>query len=740
MVDPDPKAAGTAPAERARTLAYLYLAGAGIGLGTLVLFPQPPDTDIAGVYLVAGLAFAVGLMLWFGGRRLPVWGIPVGIAAGIAIISLDIYFAGDIRTNDEMYYLWVAFYSFYFLPQRIAWLELALVGVGYAIAVGLRAEPDGTTRWVVTMGTLAFAGILTARLVSQLARWVQHSHQREAALRNAEERFRSAFDDAAIGMALTSLDGRWLRVNDALARLTGYSPEELVGKGFRDLTPEEHLASDLNALRELASGRLNAYHAEKPYRRADGSLVWVALGASLVRDDEGRPLHLISQMQDITARKAAEHELAERALHDPLTGLPNRLLFLDRVQMALARIEQTRTPVAVFFIDLDRFKLVNDSLGHAIGDGMLIEVGERLTSALRPNDTVSRFGGDEFTILCENIDEDGARRVAARIRASLAEPFSIADRELFASASLGVSITRDHRAVADAMLRDADAAMYRAKERGRSNFEIFDGAMRSQATERLELENDLRRAIDRDELRLLYQPLVWLRTGRAYGVEALLRWEHPSRGLLEPTQFIGMAEESGLIVPIGEWVIAEACRQASKWHKSGRELAVSINISPRQLNDHALVDVVRRTIEQTGLNPDQICLEITESAAVDAAGDRLVALKALGVRFALDDFGTGFSSLNQIRSLPPVDALKIDRSFVEELGHRSADRAIAGAIIGIAGALGLETVAEGIERAGQVEELRSLGCERGQGFFFAEPAPAEAIEALLRERTVRRAA
>src|SRR5579884_1021120 len=510
MVEADPIAAGPAPAERARTLAYLYLAGGGIGLGTLLLFPQPPGTNIAGSYLVAAMALSAGLTLWLGARRLPSWGIPLGIAAGIAIISLDIYYAGDIRTNDEMYYLWVSFYS---LPRRMAWFELGLVGLGYGIAIGLRGEPDATARWVVTIGTLAFAGILTARLVKQLAAWVDRSHRREVALRNAEERFRSAFDDAAIGMALTSLEGRWLRVNDALARLLGYRAAALVGKSFRDVTPPQHVDTDEHALAELAAGQASVYNSEKPYQRADGEIVWVALSVSLVRDDDGRPLHLISQMQDITARKAAERELAQRALHDPLTGLPNRLLFLDRVQVALARIEHAQVPVAVFFIDLDHFKVVNDSLGHAIGDRMLTEVAARLTGALRPNDTVSRFGGDEFTILCENIDEEAAKRVAQRISSSLAEPFLIGGRELFASASLGVSITRDPKASADAMLRDADAAMYRAKERGRSNFAIFDGAMRSQVTDRLELENDLRRAIGRDELQLLYQPLVRLRSG-----------------------------------------------------------------------------------------------------------------------------------------------------------------------------------------------------------------------------------
>ena len=497
-----PLTARPEPAERARTLAYLFFGGSTLGLVAVALFPLPPGTDVPGTLVTIGISLAVGLSLLLGANRLPPWVTPAALGVGTAVISLDIYFAGEIRTNDEMFYLWVAFYASYFLPMRVAIGELILIGVGYALAVALRHEPDSSTRWLITMGTLALAATLTARLVEQLERSVQSSRRREDALRHAEARFRSAFDDAAIGMALVDLDGRWMRVNDALARLTGYAVDELVGMGFRDLTPDDELPSDLQALQELAAGRLNIYHAEKRYRRADGGIVWISLSVSLVRDPDGRP-HLISQMQDITDRKAAERELAERALHDPLTGLPNRLLFLDRVQVALARIERSAAPVAVLFIDLDRFKLVNDSLGHSIGDRMLIEVAERLHGALRPNDTVSRFGGDEFTILCENIDERGARAVAERISESLSEPFLIDGRELFASASLGVSISRDHRVQAEAMLRDSDAAMYRAKEQGGSRFVIFDGGMHYRATERLDLENDLRRAIERDELRVI---------------------------------------------------------------------------------------------------------------------------------------------------------------------------------------------------------------------------------------------
>lgn len=726
-----PLAARPEPRARARTLSYLFFCGAALGLVAVLFFPLPPDTNVPGTALTIGITLAVGLTLFCFAERLPAWAIPAALAVGTAVISLDIYFAGEIRTNDEMFYLWVAFYAFYFLSRRVAAGQLILLGAGYATAIAMRHEPDSSTRWVITMGTLSMVGVLTARLVAKLDRAAERSRQREKALGEAEARFRSAFDDAAIGMALVDLEGRWLQVNEALARLTGYPMAQLVGMSFRDLTPDDELVSDLEALQDLASGQRSVYLTEKRYRRADGGIVWISLSVSLVRDAEGRPVHLISQMQDVTERKAAERELADRALHDPLTGLPNRLLFLDRVQVAISRTGRSVTPVAVFFIDLDRFKLVNDSLGHSIGDRMLIEVAERLQRALRPNDTVSRFGGDEFTVLCENIDESAAEVVAERIGRSLMEPFVIDGRELFATASIGVNICRDADVEAEAMLRDSDAAMYRAKEQGRSHFVIFDGGMHSRATERLDLENDLRRAIERDELRLLYQPLVELDTGRIFGVEALVRWEHPRRGLLAPGQFITVAEESGLIVPLGQWVMREACRQAVIWNEAGYELVISINLSPRQLADPQLPAAVGQIIEMSGVRPGQLCLEITESATVDTGIGPLVELKTLGVSLALDDFGTGFSSLNQIRRLPPVDTLKIDRSFIEDLGRAPADTAIVAAVIGMARALGLTIVAEGIEDETQVQALRELGCKRGQGFYFARPSEPSVVEELL---------
>lgn len=719
------------PRGRARTLSYLFFGGALLALGAIAFLPLPPGANIPAALVTIGVALLAGAALFVAAERVPGWAIPAGLALGTAIVSLNIYWAGDVRTENEMFYLWVAFYAFYFFSRRMAALQLALVGAGYGLAIALRHEAAGSTRWAITMGTLTIAGVLTARVVRQLERWVERTRERQAALREAEERFRSAFEDAAVGMAIADLSGHWLRVNEALARMVGYRPEQLIGRRFSEITPEEDVPADEEALEQLVGGRLSVYQREKRYRRADGSIVWALLSVSVIHDDGGRPAHLIAQMQDISDRKAAERELAQRALHDPLTGLPNRVLFLDRVEGALARAARTGLPVAVFFVDLDRFKLVNDSLGHVVGDRMLIDVAERLRSALRPMDTVSRFGGDEFTILCENVDEAAAGVVAQRISTSLSRPFVAEGRELFATASIGVSISRESGASPEAMLRDADAAMYQAKERGRARCVVFDRAMRQRATERLELESDLRKALDRDELRLYYQPVVELADGAISGVEALVRWQHPRRGLLSADTFIPVAEESGLVGELGEWVMLTACRQARAWQLAERELEMSINLSPAQLGEPKLAATIGRIIEQTGARPERICLEITERAAVDSGLAPLEALKAIGVTLAVDDFGAGFSSLNQIRRLPPVHVLKVDRSFTFELGRGRAETAIVTAIVSMARSLELDVIAEGVTRREQVCRLLALGCRRGQGFYFSPPVDAAGIEALL---------
>jgi diguanylate cyclase (GGDEF)-like protein/PAS domain S-box-containing protein len=810
------------------------------------------------------------------------------------------------------------------------------------------------------------------------------TYQETTALREAEERFRRAFEDAGIGMSITSLDGRFVRVNRSLAEMLGRPPEELAGMRVRDLTHPDHQADDVAAMQALATGELEVYRTEKRYLRPDGSEAWVSLTASIVRDADGEPQHFLAQMTDIGDRRAAEQaraeserrfrtlasaspvgifaigddgrlayanehlreifglpadlldgpswldriaepdrervvaevrraralgtrasldvrveadidrwarvniaplvdgseaptglvgtvedvtvevtarmalaareaeyrmlaehstdflsrhgldatlkyaspvsqtllgwapeamlgktptelgmdhpddldifertwaqalrsdeprtaayrarrrdgsivwlettfravrdgdgnaremvcvsrdiserknaelELAHRALHDGLTGLPNRTLFLDRLGHALRRSRRRDGGLAILFLDLDRFKVVNDSLGHEAGDRLLVDVAMRLSSALRPADTLARFGGDELILLCEDISDDSdARAIADRLLNTFADPFLVQDGEAFLHASIGIAMSRDGFEPPEDLIRDADAAMYRAKERGHA-YELFDEAMRQDARDRLALEAALRRGIDRGELRLHCQPLVCLAEGRIEGFESLVRWEHPERGLVPPASFIPLAEETGLIVPVGAWVLREACATLRRLiDRTGMTwLQASVNVSPRQLQQTDFVSQVQCALDDHGLRPESLVVEITESAIMEAGTATILrALKDLGVRLAMDDFGTGYSSLAHLRRFP-LDVIKVDRSFVAGLGDGQGS-SIAGAIVSLAHALGLRTVAEGIEDDDQCRAVRALGCDLGQGFLFARPMPADELSQLL---------
>src|SRR5689334_17068995 len=433
----------------------------------------------------------------------------------------------------------------------------------------------------------------------------------------------------------------------------------------------------------------------------------------------------------MTSHDDGQDGLAHRVLHDPLTDLPNRTLFLDRLALALARLQRHEGAIAVLFIDLDNFKVVNDSLGHNAGDKLLVELGGRLRDAIRPSDTIARFGGDEFVVLCEDIREArDAVCVGERIVEAASKPFLLESREMFVSASVGVALALDAGATPETLLRDADAAMYRAKERGRGRVEVFDEAMRTRIIERLDLENGLRRALQRGEFCVYYQPEVSAAQGRMVAVEALVRWEHPERGLLSPSEFIPIAEETGLIVPLGEWVLNEACRQIAAWRKNGADIDVAVNVSARQLIQPDIVDVVRGALERSGLPAEALCLEITESAIMrdpEAALATLTLVKELGVKVALDDFGVGFSSLAQLKEMLPLHALKVDRSFISGIADDDRNSAIVAAVVMMATTLGLTAIAEGVETEAQALQARALGCDVSQGFFFTAPSPAEFI-------------
>jgi diguanylate cyclase (GGDEF)-like protein len=447
---------------------------------------------------------------------------------------------------------------------------------------------------------------------------------------------------------------------------------------------------------------------------------------------------LANVLGDSVERQLVDDNIRHRALHDPLTGLPNRILFLDRLQHALERQRRRRSLTAILVLDLDRFKLVNDSLGHQIGDELLAAAAPRLKQAVRSSDTVARFGGDEFGILLEEVaDERDAIDMAQRVAGVFARPFVLEGHEHFVTTSTGITLAQGGEAPDD-LIRDADTAMNQAKERGRARYELFDVRLRGRAMSRLRVENDLRRALERDELTLDYQPLVSLRDRSIVSVEALVRWEHPLRGRIPPNDFIPVAEENGLIEPIGRWVLHRACRQAAMWYHARPDAApitMSVNLSGVQVANRRLAATVREALHAADLEPSCLSLEITESVMLDDADglrEALASLKEIGVRLVLDDFGTGYSSLSYLTRLP-LDALKVDRSFVAGLGTEAGDTAITEAIVAMSHALSLEVVGEGAETELQTDELARLGCDLVQGFHFSRPVPAAEITRMLED-------
>jgi diguanylate cyclase (GGDEF)-like protein/PAS domain S-box-containing protein len=564
----------------------------------------------------------------------------------------------------------------------------------------------------------------------------------------AEERYRQGFERSAFGLAVLDLEQRFTSVNPALAELLGFDPDELLGRRpFEFLHPSES-ESARTGIARLVSGDLAFYKREHRMVRRDGSVVSVLIDMTLVPNPLGEPGYYFVQVRDITDRKRAEEALAHQALHDDLTHLPNRLLLVDRLALSLARAARSDRHVAVLFLDLDRFKLVNDGLGHVVGDQLLIEVADRLRRSIRPSDTVARFGGDEFVIVREDVvDASEAVEFAERITALLHEPITISGRELFPTTSVGIALG-GAGASAEQLLRDADAAMYRAKDLGRARIELFSHELQQQVAARLDLETALRQAIERDELELLYQPIVRLADGRVVGAEALLRWHREGHGVVLPSDFIPVAEETGLIVPIGTWALEHALdelRALTGLQEEDDWPLLAVNLSALQLRLPTSLQMVRDAIRASGVDPSMLSLEITESALmgdIDMSARAMRALRALGVKLAVDDFGTGYSSLAYLKRLP-VDSLKIDRSFIDGLPGDPHERSITEAIITLGNSLGLTIVAEGVETVEQWIALDELGCTVGQGFLWSPPIPASSFAPLitgLRRRSAPKAA
>jgi diguanylate cyclase (GGDEF)-like protein/PAS domain S-box-containing protein len=566
-----------------------------------------------------------------------------------------------------------------------------------------------------------------------------------SAFKLEEEHFRALLETAPDAMVIVDESGRIVLVNSQTERLFGYGRDELIGERVELLVPDRSSATHPGHRAEFGSdphARPMGSGLDLNARRKDGSEFPVEISLSPLRTSDG--MLVSAAIRDVTERKLAADALAHQARHDPLTGLPNRTLFLDRLEHALARSRRSGAKLAVLFLDLDDFKLVNDTLGHDSGDLLLISLTPRLCSALRPGDTVARFGGDEFVVLCEDlVAEADAVHIAERVADACAQPITIGDHERVLTVSAGVVMVQDGEATPADLLRDADAAMYRAKAKGKGGVEVFDEGMRARLMERITVESELRMALRRGELRLFYQPVVALSSADAeiVGVEALVRWQHPERGLLEPADFIHIAEASGLIVPIGEWVIEEACRQAASW-RDGRPgkppIRVSVNLSPRQVARSDVAGAVARILERTGLDASLLDLEITERILLEegeAAAKALRSLKAVGVRLVLDDFGTGYSSLSHLQRFT-IDALKIDRSFVGGLGSEAGHGAIVKAVLGMAEALEVGVTAEGVETSHQLDRLRANGCVYAQGFLFSRPVPAGEMQELIDELTM----
>ena len=730
---------------------------AAVGAGVMALFAivggliAITTGDIASA-AAAGLNVAAGAVLLHGrrqalqgdGRRAAV--LLVGSVLVFVLVTAPI--PPPVPAMAAVPIMGVAFALSFLHGRRL--VVAVVIGWAVSIIAGIMIEmtpasPDlpPVLAAAIRIGSMAsvtgLVGLVLYRHRRRLERADTSARAATAALSDSEARYRTVVEDVREVIFRIDAEGRWSLLNRAWEELTGHDVTSSIGRSALEFVHADDRENHADLVRPVAHGVQHEYRRELRLEGMDSTTIWVDVHARALHDEAGTFVGMSGTLTDITTRRALEERLLVQAFHDDLTGLANRALFKDRLEHALTRREQSSRLVGLLYLDVDRFKTVNDSLGHTAGDALLQAIAARLRSVLRPEDTIARLGGDEFAILVEDVRlPDETLALAKRVLGAFDLPFDLDGRQMSIRASVGVVVTGGGERTGDDLLRDADVAMYRAKIGGRGSYAMFEPSMQADVAARMELESDLRAAVEAESLTLAYQPIVTLPDGHIIGVEALARWEHPDRGAVSPLVFIACAEDAGLIITLGRWVLRRACADVAELRRSSpaaQHLRLSVNVSPRQLSDVDFVGIVLGALAETGLPPDALDLEVTESVVFDCGEEgieRLRVLRATGVGISLDDFGTGYSSLGNLRTLP-IDQLKIDRTFVAALLDGGIETAVVEAVIRLGGALGASVVAEGIEDAAVAARLAEIGCPLGQGYLFGRPQPIEHVQDRYRE-------
>jgi diguanylate cyclase (GGDEF)-like protein/PAS domain S-box-containing protein len=629
---------------------------------------------------------------------------------------------------------------FYQTSTRNFWLPYLAVAVVYCVRFAVLFESHtNASDWII-----AVTGLVTALVIVRQFMFVRENTKANLALTELQERIQGIYSASTDAIGLADFNGTLNEVNDSFTRLTGYRRDEIVGTmKYQEFVPEDNFEASESPNKRCSS----SIDLERELTRKDGSKRSVTTTLYPVNDGAGNPVAMAVVIRDITDRRALEDQLTHQAMHDALTGLANRALLQDRVTAALSRSKRRGTNVSLMFLDLDNFKTVNDTLGHAAGDTLLVTIADRLRDCLRISDTPARLGGDEFAVLLEDIDDHSEKiTVAERLLEEIRRPVDIEGKQVFVGASIGIASSSPSDRLED-ILRNADVAMYTAKRNGKNCFAVFEDSMHEGVIRRAQLENEMRGALANNEFKIMYQPIIELATERILGVEALLRWKHPRGVEVGPEEFIPIAEEANMISPLGKFVLQEALTQAGRWNRAfaaNSPLLLSVNFSSRQFSDEDLIPSLVAACDEAGTRASDLMIEITEGTMLTNASanvKKLEELRKLGVKLAIDDFGTGYSSLSYLQKFP-VDLLKIDRSFVEKMVETEEGEAMVKTIISMSKTLKLITVAEGIEELGQAEMLTALDCDWGQGYYFAKPLDVEGMDELLKnnlERTATRA-